>query len=227
MLKAMLLAASATTALFTTSGVRAGVVRPAFSVKVEPQHRIAFPHRGSRLLYDQDDQDNPQAIVAQNFESAFDIYDCEAADDFKIPAGQTWKIGKIHLGGTHFSSAGPADSFSVTFYSSKKGKVGSAVKTCANAGYSYSDMAFGSVDVICKAKLRKGTYFLAVLANMNFSQGGEWGWITNNTVRGSPSMWRNPGGGFGVGCTDFETTTNCIPEGEGGDFAFALYGRKE
>jgi hypothetical protein len=74
-------------------------------------------------------------------------------------------------------------------------------------------------------KLKPGTYFVSVQANMAFSVGGEWGWNTNNTVRGSASQWQNPGGGFGTGCTTYNTTTTCIPAGEGGDFSFALLGK--
>ena len=60
---------------------------------------------------------------------------------------------------------------------------------------------------------------------MAFGSGGEWGWNTNNTVAGKPSLWKNAGGGFGTGCAVYTTTTTCIPAGEGGDFAFALQGK--
>ena len=38
----------------------------------------------------------------------------------------------------------------------------------------------------------------------------------------SPAVWRNQGGGFGIGCTDWTTETDCIEQG--GDHLFALKG---
>lgn len=222
--KHVLLATSAVFALLATGEVRAGVIRPALSVKTEPKHGLVFPHRGSRLIYDQNDNDAGIAIVAQNFESVFDNYDCEAADDFRVPARKAWLVTEIYAAGSHFNGTGPANSFNVTFYTSKKGNVGKPVKTCLNADYIETD--FGDPLIKCKAKLNKGAYFVAIQANIDFSTGGEWGWLTNNTVRRNPSLWRNPNDGFGTGCTEFEPTTTCVGEDAGGDYAFAVYGKQ-
>jgi len=178
------------------------------------------------VLYDQSDNDNGQGIVAQNFETENDLYDSEAADDFKVPAGKIWKITEIHVNGTYFDGAGSADSFNVTFYSSRKGKIDKLIQSCPNASYYYdTQFDFGSEYVKCKVKLTEGGYFVAVQANMDFSVGGEWGWLTNNTIRHKPSLWRNPTDGFQIGCVDFEVTATCIDSGEGGDYPFALYGK--
>jgi hypothetical protein len=61
---------------------------------------------------------------------------------------------------------------------------------------------------------------------MRFDTGGEWGWMTRDAQHRKPSMWQNPGGGFGVGCTSYRATTKRILAGEGPDFMFALKGNK-
>lgn len=223
----MILAAGAALVLSASGTSLAGAVRPAASAKHEPRHTILFPRRDSHLLYDQTDADNFQAIVSTDFgEPEFDIYDAEAADDFHVPAGKTWKIAEVYVAGIYFDSPGSANSFNVTFYSARKGKVGRMVRACPSTSYYYdTGVDLGSEHIICKARLKSRAYFVSVQANMRFQDEGMWGWDTNNTVRGGPSMWRNPQDGLQTGCTDWAATTSCIPADEGGDFAFALYGR--
>jgi|KBSMisStandDraft_5_1062788.scaffolds.fasta_scaffold76595_4 hypothetical protein len=226
MSKTMLLAASAALVLVAIGGAHAGRL-PVIGVGQQPKHTILFPQRGARLLYDQSDADNGNAIRAENFESDLDSYDTEAADDFKVPAGETWKISEVYVAAIYFEGSRSADSFNVTFYESRKGKVGKRVKACMNAGYRYdTQFDFGTEYITCKVQLTQGAYFVAVQANTVFSEGGDWGWLTNNTVRRNPSVWRNPGDCYATGCTDFAPTKTCIPYDEGGDFAFALLGRR-
>lgn len=225
--KAKILASLTALALAGTSPACAGGPVPAVSAKSHSSSPLVFRNRGTDVLYDQSDNDNGQGIVAQNFESSFDAYDTEGADDFKVPAGKIWKITEVYVDGTYFDGAGSARSFNVAFYSMKKGAIDKLVAACPNAGYTF-DTHFdnGSEYIECKAKLKAGRYIVAVQANEDFAVGGEWGWLTDNSVRNRPSLWRNPNDGFATGCTDFAPTLVCIPNGgEGGDYAFALYGR--
>jgi hypothetical protein len=218
-----LLAALTAFALLGTGGLSASGVHPALSAKHQSAQRIVSPSRGTDLLYGQSDNDNGQGIVAQNFETAFDAYDSEAADDFTVPAGKIWKVTEIHVDGTYFDGAGSADSFNVSFYASKTGAL---IQSCPDASYYFDTQAdLGSEYIRCAARLKKGRYFVAIQANMDFSAGGQWGWLTNDTVRQRPSLWRNPADGFQTGCIEFEATATCIDAEEGGDFSFALYGR--
>jgi hypothetical protein len=226
--RVLLITSAAALALAGTSSASIAGSTPGLKVRVLPTHKFLLPQRDAKLLYDQTDNDNGTGIDSQNFtDSGFDVYDCQGADEFTVPAGSIWKIKEVYVDGTYFDGAGSADSFSVTFYSSGKGKVGDAVKTCPEASYYFdTQFDFGSEHIRCSARLNRGTYFVSVQANMAFSVGGQWGWLTNNTVRNNLSMWRNPGDGFDTGCTDFATTTTCIPSGEGGDYSFALYGKE-
>jgi hypothetical protein len=185
-----------------------------------PVNQLVHHARTAAACYAQHDNDNGIGIVSQNFEPSLDAFDAQGADTVKLSA--KCKLKTVNADGVYFNGSGPADSFNVTFY---KGKAtpGATTKSCANA--SYTDSGFGSPVISCTAKLTKKTAkWVSVQANMNFSGGGEWGWNTNNTIRGKASQWENPGDGFGTGCTTYTTTTTCIPSGEGGDFAFGLNG---
>ena len=62
--------------------------------------------------------------------------------------------------------------------------------------------------------LREGRqYWVSVQVNMDFGVGGEWGWETRNTKNGRPAAWRNPGDGFGTGCTTYAVESVCIGGG--------------
>jgi hypothetical protein len=233
---------SGTAALALSAGTAfAGAAHPALSAKATTGFHAQLPERGAGVIYSQRDNDNGIGIVSQNFtDSGFSAYDAQGADDFTISRKAT--IKDVVADGQYFNGPGPADSYNVIFY--KGGAVGPAGTCCKKAAaicmnQPYTDPSgLGSPDVDVSpcnppvpgggpggVKLKPGTYFVSVQANMAFSVGGEWGWNTNNTVRGSASQWQNPGGGFGTGCTTYNTTTTCIPAGEGGDFSFALLGK--
>jgi len=172
----------------------------------------------AKSCVNQADNDNGVGIVSQNFEASFDIYDAQGADDFKVKT--KCKIATVHADGIYFNGSGPAASWDVTFYKGKSAP-GGVAKACTGATATSDN--FGTVDIKCKAKLKKGAYWASVVANMDFSAGGEWGWNTNNTQRGKAAMWQNPGNGFSSGCTTWGNMQSCIGAlGQGPDFSFSL-----
>ena len=222
-MKTVLLASAA---VFALTGI-ASAATPAVSGKAaHPKHVYVLPHRGATTLWDQSAGTNGIAIVSQNFEATFSIYDANGADD--VPAGATaGTINEIVANGTYFNGSGPATSFDVIIY--KKIKKGKAKVSATCSAQGYTDLSgFGYPDIKlsgCKGKTKekpKKTR-VAVIANLAFSAGGEWGWNTNNAVNGSASLWQNPGSGFATGCSSYGTTTTCIPSGEGGDYAYAIF----
>ena len=70
---------------------------------------------------------------------------------------------------------------------------------------------------------KPGTYWVSVKANLDFRVGGEWGWNTNNTARGSNAQWKNGRDGFDTGCREYAEILGCLGDGgQGPDFSFAL-----
>jgi hypothetical protein len=70
-------------------------------------------------------------------------------------------------------------------------------------------------------KLRAGTWWVSLVANIDFSAGGEWGWNTNPTVQGSEAVWEDPSG---QSCTSWTPLHVCFG-GSPADMAFKLLGR--
>jgi hypothetical protein len=227
MTKTVLLA-SAAALVFSAGAASAGAAHPGLTAKVDPsKHQLVHAPKNTATLYDQSSGSNGIGIVSQDFTDFGTTYDAQGADDFTVPANTTWKVKSVYANGVYFNGAGPADSWNVTFYTKISGATEKVKASCT--GVAATSDNFGQVTIPCNAKLKGGAkgkhYYVSVQAVMAFGSGGEWGWNTNNTVAGKPSLWKNAGGGFGTGCAVYTTTTTCIPSGEGGDFAFALQGK--
>jgi hypothetical protein len=64
----------------------------------QAQRLFAYPNRRS-----------PVNIPSQDAETALDFFDSQAADDFIVPAGQTWQVTEVDVLG-EYDSTGPAAS---------------------------------------------------------------------------------------------------------------------
>ena len=216
-MKQLVLATAAVLALSAASIASAG---PALT-SAGSGKKATPPAATAGTLYSQNGTDSGIGIVSQNFESSFDIYDARAADDFKVPSGHVWKVTEVDVTGVYFNGSGPAASENVTFYKNAKGLPGAVLHDYT--GVVGTD-SFGSFKIkVPKTKLKAGTYWVSVQANMDFSAGGEWGWENQTTVVGKPAAWENPGDGFGTGCTSYTAETTCIPDGQG-DHMFTIKG---
>jgi len=231
MTKTVLLAGVAALALSGTAF--AGASHPGAVAHGLAHQVIKGAEPGSVTLYDQTGNDSGIGIVSDNFDSgSFDNYDDQAADDFSVPAGHTWKIKEVDAIGVYFNGSGPQDGVNLFLYKNKHGlPSGAPLVECDNLTPTDN---FGSFTIkvpkSCKLHAKGGTsgktYWLSVQANMNFVGGrGEWGWENQTTSEGNPAAWQNPGGGFSsTGCTVWKQENQCIPDGQG-DHMFALKGK--
>jgi hypothetical protein len=179
------------------------------------------------VLYDQTAGVGTVSEVSQNFEASFDTYDCQGADDFEVPAGETWTIESIDVPGAYFNGVGPANSFNVWFYNDAAGLPGTEAASALNASYT-DPGGLGAVTVMMSPAivLPEGSYWVSVQANIDFGVGGEWGWTEHLPIN-TESTWQNPGGGFGLPCPTWGyRVTSCGLVGTAGytDFAFRLNG---
>ena len=192
-------------------------------------HHKNLGNRSLSVLYDQTSNDSGIGIVSQNFESSFDIYDAQAADDFTVPAGTIGTVKEVDATGVYFNGSGPANSENVTFYKNSHGAPGDVVAEFD--GVVGAD-SFGSfaIDLGKGHKFKGGkhgkTYWVSVQANLDFSAGGEWGWENQTTSEGNAAMWVNAGDGFATGCTTYSQENVCIPDGQG-DHMFTLRGKSK
>jgi hypothetical protein len=224
---ALALALAVVAAFGTGAGARTGA-RPStvhhgkVSTSVHPSSTLVKLWNQNKAA-----QDAGVGILSQNFETAFDAYDSQGADDFKVPAGTTWKVKEVDTTSVYFNGPGPADSVNVTFYKNASGLPGAVKK--AYSGIAYVDTSGGlgsyAITLPTVAKFTSGTYWVSVVPNMPFDPNGEWGWETRTTAKVNNAAWQNPGDGLGTGCTTWSDMQTCIgPSGEGPDFMFALLG---
>ena len=152
-------------------------------------------------FYDQTSNAGTTAIVSQHFEAGLDTFDSQVADDFVVPLGQTWTVERVNVTGLYFSGPGPAASVNVTFYLNSGALPGAALPGGTYTNLPMTDTAgnFG-IPLPSNLVLTSGTYWVSVQANMDFSPGGEWGWVDRTVQSNSAAAWQNPGGGFGFGC---------------------------
>src|SRR6476620_11204333 len=108
MTKTVLLASAAVLAL--SGSAYAGAAHPALSGKATSYgYHAQLPVRGAGVIYTQRDNDNGIGIVSQNFESTFNGYDSQGADDFNVK--KKAKVAQVDADGVYFNGAGPADSY--------------------------------------------------------------------------------------------------------------------
>jgi hypothetical protein len=139
--------------------------------------------------------------------------DVQAADDFTVPAGQSWKITEVETPGY-----GPTGlKTDIYFYADAGGLPGGELfdqdGIAATNGPSYVS------PLASPPTLAAGHYWVSVQIN-DF-----WTWNNSNVLHGSPAVWRNPSELFaGGGCKDWTARTSCMPTAGEPDQVFRLLG---
>ena len=162
------------------------------------------------VLYDQYDNAGANATFSGTF-TDLTGFDADLADDFVVPAGQTWNVESIDADGVYFNGSAPAviiHSFNVFIYTDNGGLPGSQISSTTNQPWVQSGSTF-TVNLSPAAVLSPGTYWIEIQANMTFSVGGQWGWTDRTVQSNQGAAWQNPGGGFGVCLTWGRRNTNC------------------
>src|SRR5215211_1379159 len=162
------------------------------------------------VIYDQYDNfatEKTPNIPSQDAETALDFFDSQAADDFIIPAGESWQITEVDVLG-EYDSAGPAASFHVFFYENGAGDLpGILVAIRLENPYT------GSSDFVITLSepviLPEGHYWVSVKARQDITQAGFWLWHNRTLQANFGAAWQNPGNGFGTGCVVWIRRVTC------------------
>jgi hypothetical protein len=180
--------------------------------------------KGAKILYNQNSNNTGASVTSDNFTSgSSSTYNDQGADDFVIPKGKTWTITEVDVSGGYSVGPGPATSENVIFCKDKKGMPGKPVKKGTFTNLKGTDSR-GNFAITLPAKgitLNAGTYWVSVIANMDFAAYGLWAWDVNGVQHGNQAMWRNPSGVDHI-CQTWGTIENC--GGIGPDFMFDLRG---
>jgi len=223
--KTVLMAASAVIALSLANDATAAK-KPSLVAHASNHamaHKFSASNRSLNVLYDQNGSDSGIAVVSQNFESSFDAYDSQSADDFVIEGSAIWRVRELDITGQYFNGSGPMRSATVLFYQDDKMThlPGALVREYDNLTPSSDNFGSLVINLPHAIGLHHGRHWVSVIANMDFAAGGEWGWENQLDVVGYPAAWRNPGGGFG--CPSWDSEQNCLGIGVG-DKMFTLKG---
>jgi hypothetical protein len=175
------------------------------------------------VLYDQYDNQGFSSFPSQDFETAIDNFDAQGADDFVVPAGETWNINEVDVYGDYSAGSAGSDSFHVFIYQDAGGLPGSVVYTALNQNYSTSNNIDFVVTLSTPATLTEGTYWVSVQSRMDYNGNDQWFWKDRSVQNNNPAAWQNPGDGFGTGCTTWNVRTNCLGS-SGPDYVYRLIG---
>ena len=161
----------------TTSNV--GAVASKIALPPNPP----LPAVPAAVLYDQmtNPAPTPGGVTSQDFETVNDPFDTFAADDFVVPAGQTWTISEVDVAGEYGNGPGPAASFNVFFYTDSATLPGTLIATrLANP---FSNGANAMITLTSPVVLTAGTYWVSVQAREDFTPFGQWFWTTARSYR--------------------------------------------
>jgi len=192
-----------------------------------PEFPTGFP------LWDQ--YNNPAAeppidIGSQDFESAFDALDDQAADDFVLtspPPGINIFITGVRVMGEYSDGGGPASSFNVYLYSNGPGNLpGTLIAAFLNLPYTATPPDF-TITLPDPFFIEAGTYWISVQAGQDFNPNGQWFWH-NRTIQSSDgAAWENPGDGYGTGCITWNRKNACMLDQVSPDQVFQILGFEE
>src|SRR6266550_9083573 len=129
----------------------------------------------------------------------------DLADDFVVE-NFSWLVRWIDVDGAYFNGPGPANTFTVYFYSDNDGFPGNQVYASLapweQNGSTFRIHVCDSPPCQGQPFLYPGKYWVEIQANMTAMCCGEWGWTDRTLTSGNAAVWRNPSGFFGA-CTSW------------------------
>ncbi|NTW24674.1 MAG: hypothetical protein HGA37_08245, partial [Lentimicrobium sp.] len=152
-----------------------------------------------------------------------------AADDFVVPAGETWNVSYVNLAGAYFDWIGnPIYAINLFIYTDNNGVPGEVIHSLTYLS-DYNEIEIQPLPRLCKYEITlpeaiqftEGHYWIC--AQSVGDETNRWGWMTH----ASPTIeneyqWKNPGDGLGWGYTDW-TAGSAIAWGDY-NLAFGFYG---
>jgi hypothetical protein len=188
----------------------------------DPREEPAAPRKQEQhVAYGQISNPSGGGAAAQDFEAAYDAYDCSVGDDFRV-IWANMAIEQIHSPGGYYPYSGPALGIVYGFYSDAGGFPGPSL--CGGTAAVVSDV---SGDILSELPStcflwEPGTYWVSVAARMDYSLSGQW-WVSAESVtHGNIAHWYNPGNGFLIGCTTWSSCPLTVINAAYRDMSFEL-----
>jgi len=193
--------------------------------------------KSGEILFDQMYNPGTGFMASHHFSTTTnDSQTCAAADDFDIPAGETWDIHSIGIVGSYWQYAlGGADTLNVYILNDNNGMPGDTVL----GSYQHTDFykieeningyigTYFEIYLPSIVTLTEGTYWVSVQVYSDFNVTGQWGWmehIYETAINGAEWHWINPKDGWGMGYTNWTPASTVIGPWMTWDLSFALFG---
>lgn len=180
----------------------------------------------SQVLMNQATGMTTGGMASHDFETIYNQYDCEAADDFTVPSGSKWTIDSILIYGQYSASAQTTCPVRLTLYLDSGGMPGAVYETFE---WTTDQDGNGDGDLLlvfdCPLELGPQRYWMGIQSTKTFgSGGGQYYWTRDTIGSGLEFHWRNPGGGFGTSCTTWNEISTCVSTITDPGTAFIIYG---
>jgi len=189
------------------------------------------------ILFDQMYNPSTGYIVSHHFTTeANNTKTSAAADDFDVPAGETWDVHSIGIVGSYWQgAAGGGDTLNVYLLADDDGKPGDTIyeyfahtdfykeeNTVGQNIVTYFEIYLPSI-----VTFTEGTYWVSVQMHSDMDVTGQWGWMDHQyetAIYGAEWHWINPKDGWGMGFTDWTPASVVLGPWMLWELSFALYG---
>jgi hypothetical protein len=179
------------------------------------------------VLYDQSGVAENGA-PAQDFQSTYDGYDSEGADDFVVTDAAGWTVSAFNFQVGYFTTSGsmpppPGAMYDIGIYDDASGTPGAP--TCSYSGLpgtvdpSNSNL---SISLSSPCVLAQGTYWVSLQAVFDFPPQAFWSNVSGSAI-GNEAVWRESGG-FGTSCASWTSISTCAIGGSNPNFLFQVVG---
>jgi photosystem II stability/assembly factor-like uncharacterized protein len=149
----------------------------------------------------------------------------QSADDFTIPAGQSWSIEEVAVSGS-YRIATSVNDVRVVIYQNDGGKPGAEVYSSGALVPANPASPNFTVKLPEALTLPEGTYWLSVYPNLAFGAGFQWYWANQTAISGAPAHFRDNANLFGTGAVNW-TESSLAFGGIQTDMVFTLFGQGE
>src|SRR5207237_8752350 len=119
---------------------------------------LPMPNVPQVVLYDQYNNAGSNATLSATF-TDFPTFSSDLADDFVVPAGQTWNVQSIDADGVYFNGPGPATDWNVFIYTDSGGLPGTQIFSATNIPITQIGTTF-TANLTPAAVLTEGTYWI-------------------------------------------------------------------
>jgi hypothetical protein len=164
------------------------------------------------ILYSQFDHFAGSSAKSARPPYHWDGYTSYAADDFIVPAGETWHVTKVEFEVAYWVPRGIVGPVNVYFFlDDGNAEPGVLIASETMIGPSSGDHDTHVVVPLPTAvNLFSAHWWISVQSNVyQDSNIGCWSWLNRTVMSHSPAQWTNPGGSEGHGCQTWGLRAIC------------------